>query len=199
MKSLLLRFPAVRDFLFERGVKREITAGEYRPTITPMHILDLGAHKGFATCWFAKQYPNVIIHSYEPNPKLFPTLLQRTRNLPNVKVFREAIGTKDGMVDFHIADNALSSSVFGHGRTTSVACVSLGTAVGRIEGESIFVKMDIEGAEYDVLRAIPLQIHEIIGEAHPKKANRSNDELRGALSRFKQVSVGEGTSLFHAV
>ncbi|HEV3245165.1 MAG TPA: FkbM family methyltransferase [Candidatus Paceibacterota bacterium] len=199
MKTLLLKIPLVRNVVFERGVRREIEAGEYRPSIQPTHILDLGAHKGFATMWFSRQYPDAIIHAYEPNPMIFPVLQRNTAHLKNVTLFCEAVAQQDGTVAFHLYDNYLSSSIFGTGEAISVPSVSLGTAVRRIGGDRIFLKIDIEGAEYGVLKNIPLQIEEVIGEAHPKKAKRNNGELRAALSSFGRVDIGEGTCIFHAV
>jgi FkbM family methyltransferase len=181
--------------------KTKELARDYIPTLIPTRILDLGAHKGIITSFFARRFPNAIIHSYEPNPTLHAVLRQNTKRFPNVVLFNEAVTTTTDGILFYISDRNVSSSILPLEEIapTVVPSTTLQEAVNRIGGE-VFVKMDIEGAEYDVLKHIPAQIKEIIGEAHPKKAGRSNDELRSLLSsHFTSVTIEEGKSLFRAV
>lgn len=171
----------------------------YTPTLKPARILDLGAHKGIVTTFFAKKFPDAIIHSYEPNPQLNAVLKRNTKRFSNVVVYSEAVASNTDGIPFYISDRNVSSSVIPLGKIapTIVPSITLQDAVNRIGGD-VFVKMDIEGAEYDVLKNIPPQVKEIIGEAHPEKAGRSNNELALLLSHFKSVSVQERKSLFHA-
>ena len=182
----------------DRDTKRLIAAGEYDFINRPEAILDLGAHKGFATEHFAQKHL-CPIHAYEPNPKLYKKLVARTRKYPTVTVFNEAIAGHDGTTEFVIAERNVSSSIFAKGKKISVPCVSLATAVARLKTASASVKMDIEGAEFEALRVIPEAVVEIVGEVHPEKARRTEDELSKLLSRFPHVTIGEGKSIFHAV
>lgn len=183
----------------DRETRRLVRGGEYSFTESPERILDLGAHKGIATEYFSEKYPNAIIHAYEPNPKLYQELVLRTKKWQNIQAFNEAIA-HDGVVEFVISERNVSSSLFGKGEKIQVASVSLKTAVGRI-GSPVSIKMDIEGAEYEALADIPQGVQEILGELHPEKAGRSNEEARRMLVHggFREVIIGtDGKCLFRA-
>lgn len=183
----------------DRETRRLVRSGEYMFTGSPERILDLGAHKGIATEYFAEKYPNAIIHSYEPNPRLYHELLLRTKKYPNVRTFNEAVA-HDGVVEFVISERNVSSSLFGKGNVVQVPSVSLRTAVERI-GSPVCIKMDIEGAEYEALADIPPGVQEILGELHPEKAGRSNEEARQMLIQggLKEAVIGtDRKCLFHA-
>lgn len=200
LKGIVLSFPFVRNFMDDRMVVNELAA--YIPLLQPSAILDLGAHKGFATSFFARRYPQISVHAYECNPRLFRILKFRAANLPNVKCFPEAIASVDGLHQFFVSRRNLSSSLYPvDGRQITVPSITLETAISRIGGNDILIKCDIEGAEYDVLNNISPKVREVIGEAHPAKANRSNDELRSQLEasgfRVSINSIGKG--IFRAV
>lgn len=182
----------------DKDTRRLIQAGEYKPSMVPSHILDLGAHKGFATEWFATRYPTAIIHAYEPNEKMFKKLARRAKKYPNVQIFNQAIADHDGVATFHISPRNVSSSLFDKGEAVDVPCVTLRTAVERLGGTGVFVKIDIEGAEFDALKDIPSEVTEIVGEVHPEKAAKNIEELRECLHDFHNVTIGEGKSLFRA-
>ena len=174
----------------DRETRRLVRGGEYTFSGSPERILDLGAHKGIATEYFIEKYPNAIIHSYEPNPRLYQKLVQRTKKYPNVHTFNEAIA-HDGVVEFVISERNMSSSLFEKGEGVQVPSVSLRTAVERI-GSPVSVKMDIEGAEYEALEDIPQGVEEILGELHPEKAGRANEEARKMLVQggLHEVTIG---------
>ena len=180
----------------DRQTKRSVNSGEYDFVIAPEYILDLGAHKGFATEYFATKYPHAIIHAYEPNPTLLETLASRTKKYPNVSVFTDAISDHDGMVRFKVLERDVSSQICEDG--IEVPCITLQTAISRL-GTPVSLKIDIEGAEYDALSHLQ-GVREVVGELHPEKAGRSNEEARTLLSRFKNVSIGiDRKGLFRAV
>lgn len=183
----------------DRETRRLVRGGEYTFTESPERILDLGAHKGLATEYFVEKYPNAIIHAYEPNPKLYQKLVLRAKKYPNVHAFNEAVA-HDGVVEFVISERNVSSSLFGKGERVQVPGVSLKTATERI-GFPVSIKMDIEGAEYEALADIPRGVQEILGELHPEKAGRSNEEARAMLVQggLHEVTIGtDGKCLFRA-
>lgn len=184
----------------DREARRAVESGEYSFTKTPNAILDLGAHKGFATTYFARRYPKIPIHAYEPNPRLYRTLVRRTRTFPNVACFNEVVAAQDGQISFPIAERSVSSSIFGNGPSITLPSVSLQTAIRRLEDRvPVSIKSDIEGAEFVAFHDLS-GVQEIVGEVHPEKAGKTNAEFRTLLlSTFTNVSMGEGKSLFTAV
>lgn len=183
----------------DRETKRLVSGGEYTFTEAPERILDLGAHKGIATEFFARKYPHANIHAYEPNRKLYRKLAARMKKYPNVRVFSEAIA-HDGSVEFFVSERNVSSSLFGEGRGFQMPSVSLRTAIERI-GFPVAIKMDIEGAEFESLADIPGGVQEIVGELHPEKAGRTNEDARSMLMRggFHDVVIdGDRKCIFRA-
>lgn len=191
----------LRNFLDDRIIQRELRKGEYAPIRPHPRILDFGAHKGYASGWFAAQFPGVEIHSYEPNPALFSTLKRRMRKYPHVKVFNEAVAATEGWADLHVSSRNWSSSLcdIGNSENVRVKMTTLKCATDRLGGDDILLKIDIEGAEFDVLKDVPSAITEIVGEVHPEKAGRDVEELRANLQvGFALVMVPSRKGIFRA-
>lgn len=173
---------------------KEIFVDEcYATTIEPVRtILDLGANIGLATVWFHLKYPNAVIHCYEPST-LPRALLQK--NLPaNASIFPLAIAPKAGTIEMSISERSIESSAtfhFTHMQRVLVQATTLDQAIANIGGNVDIVKMDIEGAEFDVLEHSKSlgQIREIVGEVHPAFANRNADEIKAVLSFTHVVTI----------
>jgi FkbM family methyltransferase len=181
---------------------REIVRGNYDPEVASNFILDLRAHKGFVTKHFALKYPNAVIHAYEPNPESYKKLRRRVRGFRNVHTFNEAIAAQDGEVAFYAGERTVTASRFGVGKSIEVPRTSLQTALSRL-GTPAFVKMDIEGAEYEVLEQRPAGMREIVCEFHKdrvpglKNGLPKGDEL---LARFfDKISFRDGETIVHAI
>jgi FkbM family methyltransferase len=117
-------------------------------------ILDCGANIGLATLYFKLHYPQSVIHCFEPNPNSF-ALLQKnmTANaLTNVTLHQTACGKQAGAITFYI-DPVFSpkSSVLPgrspHAQPHEVKVVKLSDYIDR---EVDLLKLDVEGAEWDV-------------------------------------------------
>lgn len=114
-------------------------------------ILDIGAHAGFFAMAARAHYPEAIIHSYEPNPRIFP-ILASNGSAVNVRVFAEAVGAREGsvtVVDTGPSDEARILKC--HGENQSIRQVPLETAVRRIGGTVDLLKLNCEGAEWEIL------------------------------------------------
>lgn len=120
--------------------------------------MDGGAHQGETIAHFEKsnlysQHPWMF--AFEANPNLIPDIPKK----PNLTVLNKAVWTKDGTVEFYLGENTLSSSLFGDKKPglsktpIKVDSVDFGQWLKKnfSKDDVIFVKLDIEGAEYDVL------------------------------------------------
>jgi FkbM family methyltransferase len=113
-------------------------------------ILDIGANVGFFSVAARSRYPQAKIHAYEPNPRVLPFLKANTDQL-EISINPEAVGGDDGKVS--ICDKGASNQA----RTVassdgSIPQVSLQTAIDRLGGAVDLLKLDCEGAEWEMFR-----------------------------------------------
>lgn len=120
-------------------------------------FVDVGAHVGFFTCLAGSRGVRTV--SVEPLPNNLACLYANLRDnrLTRAEVFPMGVAHEPGLRTLYGASTGASllagwSNTPEHlSRTISVN--TLDTLLrGRFEGERLFVKMDIEGGEYDALR-----------------------------------------------
>lgn len=141
----------------------------------PHTILDLGAHVGIASVYLASCRPQARIVAVEANPALV-TQLRRNVEPLGIRVIHAAASTDPGPISFFCGrDNWGSSTV----RTTPlqveerVPARDLPALLGELGGHADLLKMDIEGAEWDILDSgFPDNVGAMVAEAH-----RSGDRL----------------------
>jgi FkbM family methyltransferase len=129
---------------------------------TPRYVLiDGGAHLGETVLAFEKSklfsmHPWQVV-SFEPNPELFPQIPKR----PFLTVMGQALWDQDTEIDFHVSpQQTLGGSVMPtfvpqpEMRTIKVPAIDFGQWLKKNyrKEDVVHVKLDIEGAEYAVLR-----------------------------------------------
>ena len=137
--------------------------------------LDLGANTGLATLYFS-QFASKV-YSLEPNPDIYKTLVENTKDLKNVETFNYGWGTASGR-EFFFADpdgEHQPQTLFGRGENLKSIAVELLTPtnffkLAKIEHIDI-MKIDVEEAEYLIFPdndfgEVAGKIDTIIGEAH---------------------------------
>jgi FkbM family methyltransferase len=127
----------------------------------PRYIfIDGGAHIGESTQNFLnsniyRRHPWEII-AFEANPSLIPRFPKK----PNATVLNKAIWISEEGIEFYLAENTVSSSIIKDKKTgklnkipVKVESVDFGQWLKSnfTKNDFILVKLDIEGAEYDVL------------------------------------------------
>jgi FkbM family methyltransferase len=157
-------------------------------------IVDVGANAGFFSLAARGIYPGARIHAYEPNPRMLPFLRANTAEM-DVQAYAEAVGGSDGFVrviDVGPSDRARTCA--SEGGDGAVRQVSLATVVERMGGEVDLLKLDCEGAEWEILtpngcwkavRNVRMEYHLFDGQ--------TVEEARKALAenRFKIVYLRE--------
>jgi FkbM family methyltransferase len=179
------------DVLYEVALK-----GEYQlpPDVEPATIVDLGAHVGLATLYFAAHYPRARVVAVEADPELIPRLAQ---NAPGAEIVHAAIGRIDGVRTFYRADDTTwGNSVDRTLPWQTPVTVPAMTLEGVLDRRGIervdLLKVDIEGAEWEVFaNGVPDRVNAIIGELH-FHAGRHPRELLERIA--ESMIVHEGRS-----
>jgi FkbM family methyltransferase len=120
-------------------------------------ILDIGANIGFFSVAARARYPHATIHAYEPNPRAVSYLRANTSTL-EIEVYSEAVGERDGYTS--IVDDGDSNQARTRACDTGeIPQVGLEKAIERMGGSVDLLKLDCEGAEWDLFRAMDAWKH----------------------------------------
>jgi FkbM family methyltransferase len=114
-------------------------------------IIDVGANFGFFSLAARERYSGATIHAYEPNPRIQQALRANVPDL-NIQIFPEAVGNSDGyvtMIDIGPSNQARTRS--SEDSCGGIQQVSLEHAIERIGGSVDLLKLDCEGAEWEIL------------------------------------------------
>lgn len=159
-------------------VIREVLRGGYDLDLDtpPKTIVDLGAHIGLVSLDFAARWPGAVVWSVEPDPANFRLLERNLAACPQALPLQAAVAGEPGPRILHAARHPWDSSIQHRAPGSvpvTVACHTLDSliealAVDRVE----LVKIDIEGAEYEVLANCRTlrRIDTIVGEFHEDQA-----------------------------
>jgi FkbM family methyltransferase len=167
-------------------------------------IFDVGANIGMATLFFKTLFPHAAIHAFEPSPRTFELLTTniRANNLSNVTLHNLALSDHDGEIEF-FTDPTKGASMIASTRPersvqwadpaladkgkVRVKAARLSTFINR---EVDFLKMDIEGAEQQVLEDLASsgtlrRIRSMVIEYHHHIA--PNDDALAQFLRLLEV------------
>ena len=141
------------------------------PTFYPKVIYDLGANVGVSSLFFASLYPKASIYGFEPLPENLEVCLLNYRGISNQsQVFPWAIGSKTGQATFDCKNDSRGGRLeTAHHdpslQTTSQIQVKIISVADLIDQEGLpppdFLKIDVEGAELDVLEGIKDHAHSV--------------------------------------
>lgn len=114
------------------------------------YIIDCGANIGLSILYFKKLYPNAEILAFEPDERNF-SLLERNLhsfNLSNIILRQEAVWNENTYISFSEEASMSSKIDLSDSGTKKVKAIRLREHLNR---KVDFLKIDIEGAEYEVL------------------------------------------------
>ena len=118
-------------------------------------ILDGGANIGLSIIYFKKLYPECTITAFEPDPIIFDILQQNIAafGYRDVDLINKALWTSDTLVDFW-KEGADGGRILRHLEPKSADNIQISAARLRnymLTRQIDFLKLDIEGAEVDVI------------------------------------------------
>jgi FkbM family methyltransferase len=152
----------------------------------PRVILDLGGNIGAAAVYFATRWPDAAIVVLEPDPSAFERLARNVEPFTRVQPLQLAAAAQGGEVSLYRSDWTLTNSLIHDpaSETVQVTAVSLDWLVkGPCGGAVDLVKLDIEGSEYELMRAYEGRgrILALVGELHEAAMGASVDEFASLL------------------
>jgi len=230
LKAIGSRFRTVRtrglEFLVRRGtwadesiIRHVVTDREYHPPgyeIGPDDtVIDVGGNIGAFAVTACRAAPNGWVITYEPEPGNAELLRQNLdrNHCRNVTVVNAAVSGRGGVLSLHLnPDNSGGHSIHRNhgGPTLTVPAIALRDLFDDHGVERCdFLKMDCEGAEYDILYSLPrayyLRIRRIVLEYHgdPKTKRELADglirhltEMGYRIDRYTDIEGARGGLLY---
>jgi len=130
-------------------------------------ILDCGSNIGMTILYFKHVYPQARIIGFEPDPKIFPYLEENVQRngLKDVKLVQSAVANKGGPLKFYSDGkygSCLSEQVGGGIPEGWSECEVPSVRLRDYLSEPVdFLKMNIEGAEWEVLADSEEQLSQV--------------------------------------
>ncbi len=182
----------------------------FKTNSTAPYIIDCGGHIGLAVLYFKSIYPSSKIITFEPNPETF-FLLKRNivqnglRGVEAVNAALSRVNNRYGTLyvgeDFiHAWDSTgtIKSDLWPNMDQYRRISVQTARLSSYINGKVHFLKLDIEGAEYEVLQESRTKIDSIDAitlEYHQNQRNLVDRKLHKTLQLLEDA--GFRYELFH--
>jgi FkbM family methyltransferase len=112
-------------------------------------VLDIGANVGMFCLAARNAFPEAVIHAYEPNPNLRPFLEHQAESTGSVAFF-EAVQLRSGAVSLQFTSESVATTTTMDA-AGEIPATSFRTALDRLADTVDFVKLDCEGAEWEIL------------------------------------------------
>ncbi len=157
-----LKTPDCMSFLFQFG---EIFVDEiykFKSSKKSPVIIDCGSNIGLSCLYFAKNHPDSKIYAFEADEKIFTILSSnmKNNNINNIELYNKAVWIKEEELSFS-SEGADGGSIYD-------------TSDSKIKVQAIrfkeflekfttidFLKIDIEGAETEVLKDIETELNKV--------------------------------------
>jgi FkbM family methyltransferase len=195
-------------FTFYENLVRQDYFRGVQPLIEGDIVIDVGANIGAFSVVAARRVGSSgHVHAYEPDPRTCERLRENVElnGLRNVTVYNSAVGAKSGKAQFFRYKKGALSSLFngvdgrqdGHASSFEVDVVAFPEVIRQAGARVTLLKVDCEGAEYEMLSALDqasaLPIRSISMEVH-KIPGASPEELTRRL-RWLGFNVKDGYPL----
>lgn len=115
-------------------------------------IIDAGANIGLSVIYFKRIFPESTVIAYEPDPDIFALLKENVGHLPGVELKNSAVWTEDTQLTFFSEGSLAGSTKLDLQHKESEITVRAERLKTLLSSDRTdFLKIDIEGAENDVI------------------------------------------------
>ncbi|WP_421774935.1 FkbM family methyltransferase [Gracilimonas sp.] len=154
-------------------------------------VVDIGGNVGSFSLYARQWNSDCQIHTFEPNPQVFPLLAHNTKDLNHITINQVALSDENGEINLfqHPANTGQSSTVkMEGGHQVAVKMQKSGEALAEKGINKIDVlKIDTEGAEVPILRGMKNLLPNtgfIMLEYHSEKDRREIDAILSGFSVY---------------
>jgi FkbM family methyltransferase len=143
-------------------------------------IFDCGSNIGISILYFKIFHPACRIVAFEPDPQNFRLLKMNVEvnKMEKVTLYSCALGKQDGtckLFNTQAGKGGLNSSIYANESNTNFSEVPMKKLSGFIYEKIDFLKMDVEGAEAEIIRELSEteklnRIKEVVLEFHSAEA-----------------------------
>lgn len=154
----------------------------------PAVIVDLGSNIGISVLYFKLRYPGCQVFGYEADRQTFRRLERNVAPMSGVTVRNLAVTPEGQPARLTRAPGSFRTRATATPSATGeVPGISMDALVAQVEADVDLMKVDIEGAEYEVMRTWHDRrpVRGIVGEFHPEKAGVSRDEFLALLPEYE--------------
>lgn len=180
---------------------------EIRETDT---VIDIGAHVGLFTLYASQFCNRGKIFSYEPMKENYKILVDNVKNnnLVNIKTFNLAVSNSQS-VKLYINDDESGHSMFSKSSNfITVKSISLEDIFNQNNiQECNFLKLDCEGAEYEIIENLPTKFFEKIekivieyhmADSHPELLSKMKKDLENRNYKIKTKKLFSDIGFLYA-
>jgi len=187
--------PALANFIDQILVRR---LNDFFPDDDHPLILDCGANIGFTVLNYKRQYPKARIIAFEPDPLFAPVLRRNLQHngVEDVQVVEAAVWTSNEKVKW-FSEGIDGSHIVGDEQQNAISQVQAIDLADYLNETVDLLKIDIEGAEYDVVDHLGKELRNvknILVECHLGQTNI--DRFGKMLQILKEAGFKLGINSF---
>ncbi len=125
-------------------------------------IIDIGGHTGMFAIYARTLNPNVPIITYEPSQENFTTLKENLKqnHIKNVTTKNLAVSDKQGQATLYLSEDSHNHSLTQ--KTEKTQTTQTTTLTNIIKTQTDLVKIDAEGAEFEIIESTPIETLKLI-------------------------------------
>lgn len=172
-----IKIPDTASYLFTKDEIFKKSIYKFKTTAIEPYILDCGANIGLSCIYLKGLYPNAKIIAFEPDKKIAAYFNYNISvfNLNNITLIEKACWTDDIVHSFYSEGADGGRFAIENDKNKDLINVETVRLRKYINCKVDFLKIDIEGAEYDVLKDISdllynvehifIEYHSFVGQA----------------------------------
>ena len=160
--KIIIRSDADDSVFNEIFVEREYKNVEPVIKNAKTQIIDIGGHTGMFAIYARILNPNVPIVTFEPENQNYKHLKENLKlnHIKNIKTKNLAVSNKEGQTALFLSEDSHNHSLTKKSEKTQITQTT--TLEKIITKQTDLVKMDCEGAEFEIIEKTPLKTLRLI-------------------------------------